>query len=98
MLDNPVYHALTGPHAALAVRAGRALRYPAAVAPFGALPADPDDADWAALATLAAPDVALIAPGEIPPGWAVTGAIGLYEAMGFTRRRTAAVIGLEPRA
>jgi ribosomal protein S18 acetylase RimI-like enzyme len=70
-LDNPVYHALTGPQAALSLRAGRVVRYPAAVAPFGALPPDPDDADWAALATLADPPVALIDPGEIPPAWTI---------------------------
>lgn len=72
MLDNPVYHALNGPQAALAERADRAVRYPAAVAPFGALPPEPDDADWAALATLATPTVSLIDPGAIPPAWTVT--------------------------
>lgn len=71
MLDNPVYHALNGPQATLAVRAGRAVRYPAAVAPFGALPPDPEPADWTALATLADPTVALIDPGALPSWWAV---------------------------
>ena len=51
-LDNPAYHALLGPHARLAQRRGNALRYPADVAPFVGLPAEPGPDDWAALATL----------------------------------------------
>lgn len=70
-LANPVFHALHGPQAALAERAGRAVRYPAAIAPFGALPPGPDEADWTALARLADPPVALIDPGAIPSGWSV---------------------------
>jgi predicted GNAT family acetyltransferase len=45
-LDNPIHAALSGPHAALAQRSGAALRYPAAIAPFLALPAAATDADW----------------------------------------------------
>ncbi|BCW88815.1 hypothetical protein sos41_19580 [Alphaproteobacteria bacterium SO-S41] len=44
-LDNPAWHALTGPHASLALGAAPALRFPADVSPFlglegGAAPAD----------------------------------------------------------
>jgi GNAT superfamily N-acetyltransferase len=42
------------------------------MAPFGALPPDPQPADWTALATVAGTNVALIDPGERPPGWTVT--------------------------
>lgn len=70
-LANPVYHALNGPQAALAERAGRAVRYRAAVAPFGALPPYPDEADWTALASFPDRPVALIDPGAIPSGWSV---------------------------
>ena len=41
VLDNPVWHALTGPHATLAERAARAARYQADVSVFGALADDP---------------------------------------------------------
>ncbi|MFF4650842.1 GNAT family N-acetyltransferase [Streptomyces sp. NPDC001380] len=53
-LDNPVWWSLTGPHAHLAERRGGALRYPADVSPFAAVPDEPDTADWAGVAELAA--------------------------------------------
>jgi ribosomal protein S18 acetylase RimI-like enzyme len=49
-LDDPVWHALAGPHAHFAERRGRAVRYPAEMSPFAAVAA----ADAAALADLAA--------------------------------------------
>jgi len=52
-LDNPVLTSLTGPHARFAEGHGRALRYPAEVAPFVALPDEPDAATWRDLAELA---------------------------------------------
>ena len=42
--------ALLGPHAHLAERRGRVLRYPVDVCPFLAFPDEPDDADWRDLA------------------------------------------------
>ena len=42
-LQNPVYAALTGPHAHLAEIRGNARRYPSAVAPFLALPDRPTE-------------------------------------------------------
>ena len=49
VLDNPVWHALTGPHATLAERAGtRPVRPDVAV--FGAIADDPQPAAWEALA------------------------------------------------
>jgi ribosomal protein S18 acetylase RimI-like enzyme len=39
LLDRAVWAALTGPHAALGIRSGRAARYPAEVSPFAAVDA-----------------------------------------------------------
>ncbi len=75
-LDNPVLASLTGPHARLALTRGRAARYPADVAPFCALPAEPDAADWADSARLLGPGEALLFPGldaAAPPGWELLG-------------------------
>jgi ribosomal protein S18 acetylase RimI-like enzyme len=71
-LANPIWAALTGPHAHLAERVGRAARYPVDVSPFAGLADQHDPAAWADLATLIGPGgfTALaglrVAP---PPGW-----------------------------
>ncbi|MGW1995687.1 GNAT family N-acetyltransferase [Embleya sp. NPDC001921] len=65
VLDNVAYSSLTGPHAGLAEREGRVVRYRADVAPFMALPDDPGPADWADLAALAGPGAVVpLADGE----------------------------------
>jgi ribosomal protein S18 acetylase RimI-like enzyme len=51
-LQNPVYAALTGPHATFAESRGNARCYPKAVAPFLALPDDPTAQDWSDAADL----------------------------------------------
>ncbi|GAA3085885.1 ribosomal protein S18 acetylase RimI-like enzyme [Kribbella aluminosa] len=56
ILQNPVYAALTGPHASFAEVRGNARRYPEAVAPFLGLPGEPTEADWADAAELLGPD------------------------------------------
>ncbi|MGW7646287.1 GNAT family N-acetyltransferase [Streptomyces bobili] len=58
-------------HAAIAQRHGRALRYPADVSPFMALPSQPDGDDWRNLAQLVrGGDVTFFAPPEhIPRHW-----------------------------
>lgn len=71
-LDNPVWHALAGPHRRFALGSGRARRYPGEVCSFAAVEA----ADAGAYADLAR----LLAPGSearlmrrhaeaLPPGW-----------------------------
>ncbi|MFJ9038851.1 GNAT family N-acetyltransferase [Streptomyces sp. NPDC102406] len=74
-LDNPAYAALTGPHAHLAERRGRVLRYPVDVSPWLALPDDPGPEDWADLATFAGPGAQVPLPGTtrpLPAGWELT--------------------------
>ncbi|MFF5294401.1 GNAT family N-acetyltransferase [Paractinoplanes globisporus] len=72
VLDNAIWHSLTGTHAHLAEVHGRAARYPDEVAQFYAL-ADPDDPRaWADLATLAGPGAEVAVAGPVPaahPGW-----------------------------
>lgn len=71
-LDNPAYAALTGPHAHLAERRGRTVRYPVDVSPFLALPADPTPQDWADLAELVGCGATVPLPAvtaALPPGW-----------------------------
>jgi ribosomal protein S18 acetylase RimI-like enzyme len=54
-LDNPAWHALRGPHRALGEHAPLAARYRSAVTPFAALPDEPTDDAWRALAALLGP-------------------------------------------
>jgi ribosomal protein S18 acetylase RimI-like enzyme len=71
-LDNPAYFALDGPHSQLAQRRGGALRYPADMCPFAALPARPGASDWADLAALAGPGSLTVLAAvdlEPPEGW-----------------------------
>jgi ribosomal protein S18 acetylase RimI-like enzyme len=71
-LDNPVWHALTGPHAHLAIGRGAARRYPPDIAPFSAI-ADPTAAAYADLAVdLPSGSEALLVRPEnepVPGGW-----------------------------
>jgi ribosomal protein S18 acetylase RimI-like enzyme len=81
LLDDPVRHALTGPHRCFAVASGddngaaRAYRYRVDVAPFAFLQDVTDPAAWHDLAGLCGPQgrAALEAPAVItaPPGWTV---------------------------
>jgi len=72
-LDNPLWSALTGPQAHLAVRHGRAARFPADISPFATVVDD----GWADLAVLAGGGFVVVpaAPDEPPPGWELAGAI-----------------------
>jgi ribosomal protein S18 acetylase RimI-like enzyme len=71
-LDNPAWHALTGPHADLAEVVGAARRYPPEVSFLSAV--DRLDAGgWDALAALAGPGgvatLSRAAHADAPPGW-----------------------------
>ncbi|MER5596131.1 GNAT family N-acetyltransferase [Streptomyces sp. NPDC002265] len=73
VLDNAAWAALTGPHAHLAERIGRAARYPTDVSPFTALEDPADPRAWDDLAALVGPGTvtAVTAVGTVPPGWAI---------------------------
>ena len=71
-LDNPVHAALSGAQARFAQVCGRALRYPADVAPFLALPSKPSREDWRDAAELVAPGTraAIVHTGaDVPETW-----------------------------
>jgi ribosomal protein S18 acetylase RimI-like enzyme len=72
-LDNPAWHALTGPHAAFSEGSSLALRYQTDVCPFAALPDEAGPDAWDALHTLVGPgNIAMLfrpAAVEIPAGW-----------------------------
>lgn len=71
-LDNPVWHALAGPHCAHAIGRGLALHYPRDMAPFSAI-AEPSAQAYADLAADLPPqtEARLFRPSEepLPPGW-----------------------------
>ncbi|MFF2730346.1 GNAT family N-acetyltransferase [Streptomyces sp. NPDC058008] len=72
VLDDPVGRSLSGPHAHLARRVGRAATYLADVATFCAVSTDPGDGDWADLAELLGPGAfadMFSSPAVPPPGW-----------------------------
>jgi ribosomal protein S18 acetylase RimI-like enzyme len=73
-LDQPVWTALTGPHARFAETVGGAARYPIDVAPFAAVSPDAKESDWDDLAALVGPGaIAPVLGGEssLPPDWAI---------------------------
>jgi len=97
-LDNPVWASLTSRHASLARRAGRAVRYPADVAPFIAVGARDVEA---------ANDVAgLVGPGErvifvgpapsLPPDWHVEQSVDIAQMT--CRERLEVIDGPDVRA
>jgi ribosomal protein S18 acetylase RimI-like enzyme len=70
-LDNPVWHALTGPHEKVAERRANAARFLPECAPFAALPDTPDAGAWDDLAALVGDGVAALFRRSIvvPDGW-----------------------------
>ena len=74
-LDNPVWHALTGPQAAFSEGSSLALRYQTDVTVFAALPDKVGPDAWAALARLIGPGGATTlfrpAPLTVPDDWEV---------------------------
>lgn len=73
VLDNAVWAALTGPHARIAERVGRAARYPLDVCPFTALTDPADPGAWDDLAALVGPDTVTAVTGArtVPDGWEI---------------------------
>src|SRR5262245_48817573 len=74
LLDNVGWHAISGPHSALADRNGLAGRYHLDVAPFSAIAHPSSDEAWNDLAELAGPShpAILFAPGlAARDGWDV---------------------------
>ncbi|MCX4544729.1 GNAT family N-acetyltransferase [Streptomyces sp. NBC_01565] len=91
-LDNPVWAALTGPHAAFAEVSGLAARYVADASPFAAL-ADPrDPLAWADLAELAGPGMPVWVTGLLtpPPDWETAAVIPGVQLDGRAVRAEAA--------
>ncbi len=83
-LDNPVWHALTGPQAKVAEGTARARRYDPAFSVFAALADEPDAAAWDDLAALVGPgETALLVPDRRPPtGWTVLGTVAVHQMVG----------------
>lgn len=73
ILDNVAWAALTGPHAHLAQRLGRAARYPTDVSPFTALEDPADQRAWDDLAALVGPGTVtpVTAVQTVPDGWEI---------------------------
>jgi ribosomal protein S18 acetylase RimI-like enzyme len=73
-LDGAAWASLSGEHRRFAETYGQAARYDPEVAPFHALPPDPDGSAWADLAKLAGPGSELTLNGPavpLPAGWEV---------------------------
>jgi GNAT superfamily N-acetyltransferase len=81
-LDNPAWHALTGPHAHLAEVVGSARRYPRSISFFSAVD-QLDSAGWDALANLAGPGGSLLVSRAVvprpPAGWTELGSVKAYQ-------------------
>jgi predicted GNAT family acetyltransferase len=74
VLDNPVWHALTGTHATVAERSGLAARYVPEVAIFAGIADDATPIAWDALGELVGPDgIANLARRglDVPDSWTV---------------------------
>src|SRR4051812_23838070 len=70
-LDNPIWHALTGPQSSVAEGGILAVRFDPAISVFAAIPDDAPDESWAALAGLLGSDGAVLARDviDVPGGW-----------------------------
>ncbi|MET0811642.1 MAG: GNAT family N-acetyltransferase [Microbacterium sp.] len=74
VLDNPAWHALTGPHAHFAIGDDLVRKYPDDVAPFLAVRTWDDPDVWDALVELVGPGAEVAYSGAdpaLPPGWEV---------------------------
>lgn len=89
-LDQPAWHALSGPHRPLGITQGNAARYPATIAPFAALPPVETQEDWADLAAIAGEDQLVLfgLPRTVPAGWELVGQFDVVQMLapdGFGR-------------
>lgn len=78
VLDNPVWAALTGPHASFAEVNGQAARYRSDVTVFAALADQTDPAAWHDFAELLGPGGTAVMPflrAPLPAGWALLTAL-----------------------
>src|SRR6478735_9879363 len=76
LLDNPAWHALTGPHASFAIGDDLVRRYPEDVAPFVAVRSWDEPEVWQALVDLVGPgaEIGLSGyEGDVPEGWEFVG-------------------------
>ena len=83
-LDNPIWHALTGPQSAFSEGTGLALRYEPDVAVFAALPDDAGPDAWDALRDLVGPGgAAILARPELeaPAGWDAKFRLGGFQML-----------------
>jgi GNAT superfamily N-acetyltransferase len=84
VLDNPVWHALTGTQGGLGTVTARAGRFDPDVAPFGAFAAEPTDGDWHEIARLSGSvnRVAIVGGvGTLPPDLDATWRIGAAQML-----------------
>ena len=82
VLDNPVWHSLTGRHRRLAIIEQTAARYPADVSPFMAVASGAGPQDWARLVGIAGGDpVTVVDPGAgaVPSAWALLRRFELFQ-------------------
>ncbi|MET9892343.1 GNAT family N-acetyltransferase [Streptomyces sp. NPDC006465] len=91
ILDNAAWAALSGPHAHLAERVGRAARYPTDVSPFAALADPADPRSWDDLAELVGPGAVtpVTAVQVVPDGWTT-------EQSGYGVQMIATALDTEP--
>ena len=90
-LDNPVYAALSGPHARFAQRSGRVVRYEPDIAPFMALPSEPSATDWQDAIELVRPGTAAATVHDgspLPESLEVTLSFELVQMIGERVRGT----------
>jgi len=89
VLDNPVWHALTGPQAAFSEGSSLALRYQTDVGAFAALPDEVGPDAWAALRRLVGPRgvAVLFRPGPValPDDWEIKGTMNTLQMVATER-------------
>ncbi len=83
-LDNPIWHALTGPQANVAERIGDAVRFDPRYSIFGGLPDHTTAQDWSDLASVVGPGsgIVLFCAGGVGDGWQQLGDFGVHQMVG----------------